>query len=344
MDERRDAEANFATLSGMNDVRCRPPRLVAPVRVGSGPPAPSRGEARGKRWRRAGPGLYVPSSVEPTVEQRIVEEWARLPEAVVTGWAAARLHGAAYLDGLDSGAPRPVPLLLAPGSSAPRAWPGARIVRQPLPAQHRAEIQGIPVTTPARAVGDIARLTRDHYTAVVDVEMAYAAGIAHPTWVATALDDAPVWGARRARQVLRVAGVRSCSPPESRLRLVCRAIGWDPLVNVEVFDPDGEFLARPDLLDVERGIAIEYDGSEHRTAARHRQDNARLHRLRSAGLEVVTIVGGGLLTPDDRVEAVRLLHDAERLAARPRERAWTLDAPPWARPWVPRVAQLRVDG
>lgn len=322
----------------VSDVRCSIPRLVLPVRVGSGPPAPTRGEAQARRWRRTGPGLYVPSSVPRTVEQRIVEAWARLPSAVVTGWAAARLHGAAYLDGLDlEDEQRPVPLVLPPGTSAPRAWPGAQVIRQPMQPRHRTSVQDVPVATPDRAVVDMARLTRDYYAAVVDVEMAYAAGIVRPEQVVAALAEAPAWGRHRARQVLRDADTRSCSPPESRLRLVCRAMGWDPLVNVEVFDLEGQFLARPDLLDVDRGVAVEYDGAEHRSAARHRRDNDRLHLLRTAGLEVVTIVGGGLKTPEDRASAAQLLRDGERLAARPRERGWTLEAPPWHAPWVPRV-------
>lgn len=62
-------------------------RVVAPRRVGDDL---TPGQARGPGWVRTGSSLYVPSSRDPAlVQQRIVEEAARLPPyAVVTGWAA----------------------------------------------------------------------------------------------------------------------------------------------------------------------------------------------------------------------------------------------------------------
>ena len=40
---------------------------------------PTPGEARGRRWERIAPGLYVPRDRPDCVEQRILEQSARLP-------------------------------------------------------------------------------------------------------------------------------------------------------------------------------------------------------------------------------------------------------------------------
>ena len=66
------------------------------------------------------------------------------------------------------------------------------------------------------------------------------------------------------------------SPPETRLRLLCREAGLPPtLVNVPVFTLGGRLLGYPDLLDVEAGLVLEYDGADHRKVARQRSDNLR---------------------------------------------------------------------
>ncbi len=115
----------------------RPVALVQPSRLDpDGATGPTRGQARGGRWRRVGPGLYVPSAVDDDrPEQRIVEAAARLPpEGAVTGWAAGRLLGAGYLDGqLPDGSTRlPVPLAIGPRARL-RPAPGVRLLRNDLP-------------------------------------------------------------------------------------------------------------------------------------------------------------------------------------------------------------------
>src|SRR5690349_217601 len=91
------------------------PGLVRPVRVDKkGAHGPTPKEARGTRWRRVSRGLYVPATVERTVEQRIVEAAAVLPSgAAVTGWAALRWQGAHWFDGVRSGEELPVVLASA---------------------------------------------------------------------------------------------------------------------------------------------------------------------------------------------------------------------------------------
>ena len=96
------------------DVVARRVRVVPPRRLDpSGLNGPTPGQARGPSWRRAAAGLYVPADVnDDRVEQRIVEAASRLRTGAVTGWAALRLLGGGYFDGLErDGRTRlPVPL------------------------------------------------------------------------------------------------------------------------------------------------------------------------------------------------------------------------------------------
>jgi hypothetical protein len=81
---------------------------------------PTRGQAQGTRYRRTGPGWYVPGAVPDDLpEQRILEQSVRLPAGgAVTGWAALRLHRASFFDGLagDGRTRFPVPLAVGRGS------------------------------------------------------------------------------------------------------------------------------------------------------------------------------------------------------------------------------------
>ena len=77
------------------------PGTVWPVGIDPwGTDGPTRGSARGPRYRRTSHGLYVPADVERTVEQRIVEAAALLHGwGGVTGWAALRWLGGYWFDG-----------------------------------------------------------------------------------------------------------------------------------------------------------------------------------------------------------------------------------------------------
>jgi hypothetical protein len=92
-----------------------------------------------------------------------------------------------------------------------------------------------------------------------------------------------------------------------------------------VFDLQGRLLGYPDLLDVASGLVAEYDGADHRRAARHSADVGREARFRAHGLEVTRITGPDLLVPG--------LVRARLLEARSRAR-WEQEA---ARRWTTRL-------
>lgn len=306
--------------------RCTPPtNLVRPVPLDpTGRAGPTRHQARRGRWRRAAYNLYVPADTDRSVvEQRIMEQSARLgPGGAVTGWAALRMWGAAFFDGLaaDVRTPLPVPLVGPTRLSSDRHSTASRA------AVGRVwSVAGVPVVTPAPALyAEIIR-REELRSAVAAIDMACAAPV-------TSLARFGAWLAARDRprrlalDALALASERSASPPEVELRMVWLLDAhWPtPVVNHDVFDLQGRFLGRPDLLDPATGVYGEHDGEMHRTRARHRSDVDRADRLQRHGLEpFVVVAGDGADVQLQRMEAA-----LDRARRRPAEdRRWTLDPP-----------------
>jgi Protein of unknown function (DUF559) len=117
---------------------------------------------------------------------------------------------------------------------------------------------------------------------------------------------------------------------ESRLRLIWVLGGLPrPLVNVALYDTrTGASLGRPDLLDVEAGVVVEYDGAHHRDPVRHRADNAREHRLEEAGLIVIRFDGHDTLVTQGRT--LEVMRSAHRRGL-PRDRRHDR----WSKTWAP---------
>jgi very-short-patch-repair endonuclease len=85
-----------------------------------------------------------------------------------------------------------------------------------------------------------------------------------------------------------------------------------------VASADGRVIGSPDLLSVEHGVVGEYDGAEHRSRQRQREDVRREEAFRAEGLECFRVVGADL---GDRALVVRRIRAAvDRAAAwgRPR--------------------------
>ncbi len=332
--------------SGEWDPRCEAPEgLVRPVAVGS-PGGPTKGAAARGRWRRTSAGLYVPSTVsDDLVEQRIVEQAARLPErGAVTGWAALRLMGAAYFDGLgDGGTTRlPVPLAVGRGGTL-RSGLGALVSSEPLHEAETCRIQGVPCTRPLRALFDEMRRTGDPRAATVDLDMAAAARLVAVWEMAEYAAERTAW--RRSSVVstaLHWADEHSRSPAESRMRLIWVVDAGlpRPLCNRAVFDLKGRHLGTPDLLDIEAGVVGEYDGAVHLRIGRRARDIAREGRLREAGLEYFTLVGSDL---HDRARAIaRMVSTRDRAIRLAHPRAWTIDPPDGWEPYLSYGEELKL--
>ena len=128
-------------------------------------------------------------------------------------------------------------------------------------------------------------------------------------------------GAPRLRRGLVWADGRSESPWETLLRALHRTIGVDVVPQHEVFDHEGQFIARGDLWIRGTRVLHEYDGGEHLTRSRQRRDLARSRRLAAARW-----LRRGYTAGDVVSQAGGILRDADAALGRPhrsdRIRAW----------------------
>lgn len=322
------------------DPTCPAPRdLVRPVRVDpTGRQGPTKRQASGPGWIRTSHGFHVPAGTDrDRPEQRILEQSVRLPPGgAVTGWAACRLWQATFFDGLaaDRRTRLPVPLALGTGGNV-RADDRVVLTRDPLPRDEVVVRHGIPCVRPLRAAYDAMRLAGDDREAVVALDMAAAAELCSPAGIAAYARARP--RRRGTTSVLRAVGLaseHSRSPNETRLRLVWvldAGLPADVLVDCPVHDRAGRLLGIADLLDPVAGLAVEFDGAEHRGATRQTRDVAKDEAFRSHGLELTRVTG---LDLPHRDRVVRRLLGA-------RDRA--LLAPPAERRWVARPGPDRLD-
>lgn len=249
---------------------------------------------------------------------------------MLAGWAAAFVHGVDWLDGRGvDGRHLPVPLCVGPDvrrrSTERLVYTRARL--SPTDKQVRF---GLPVTSPMRTALDCARWAVDLEEAVVALDALARFDLVNLSSFAQYVADSPrVVGIRQVRQALTHAeeGVRSAW--ESRLRMDAVLEAGLPrlLVNPAVYDDRGRFVAIPDLLDVEAGLMLEYDGSGHRERQQHNADNVREEALERVGLTVVR--ADSLDYRQRRAQLVSRMRDGRRRGLdRDRRRDhWTLAGP-----------------
>ena len=138
-------------------------------------------------------------------------------------------------------------------------------------------------------------------------------------------------GVRLLRRALTRADENVWSPQEVSMRITWRThVDCVLATNRPVFDHGGRHLLTPDLLDVEAGVAGEYDGPVHLEDGQRRRDLDREALYRDHRLELVTMMSGRRA---DAASFVARLHAAYRRAAERRgtPRTWTTDQPDW---WV----------
>ncbi|GAB3798833.1 hypothetical protein GCM10028798_11510 [Humibacter antri] len=126
-------------------------------------------------------------------------------------------------------------------------------------------------------------------------------------------------GRRAGALVLRDALPRirtgSSSRTETWTRLVLVDAGLpEPELDVDVYDEHGRFVACVDMAYPLQKIAIEYDGSQHRTdAAQWESDVDRIDRLAACGWRVIRVTRRLLFVhPQELVRRVRRELDARR--------------------------------
>src|SRR4051794_16942740 len=228
-----------------------PTGLVVPVPVDPlGIGGPTRGQAAGPHWRRTSHGLYVPADVDGSMpEQRILEQATRLPpEGAVTGWAACRLHGASFFDGLlpDGCTRMPVPLVVGPQRRI-RRDDNVTVSYERLGVVDRVTRYGIACATVRRGLFDAMRGADSVREAVVSMDMMAAAELTSIRRMRDYCATRPGWaGVRQMRAALDLASEDSRSPNETRMRLVWVLDAGLPVpaVNQPVYDLRGPAARR----------------------------------------------------------------------------------------------------
>lgn len=311
----------------------RRPGLVAPVRVdAAGTAGPTRGQARGPRWRTTGSGLVVPAGVVATPHQRAVEASAVLKDdEAVTGWAALAWLGGTWFDGTYDGVRhRPVSVVTRRNV---RAQPGFVVSQEFLHPDQIVTVDGLPVTVAVRSVTYEMRYADGLGAAVEAIDMACYSDLVSIAEVAAYVAQlGPVTGIQQARDAVVEAEENSWSPRETRMRGVwTRRAGLPrPRCNVPVFTLDGRHVGTPDLIDPLTGLVGLYHGDSHLSLVGASKDNRQDSDFRDVGLEPVA-----MFVTDwyDLGAFTRRLHAAaDRARTRVGARAWTVDLPAW---WTP---------
>ncbi len=178
-------------------------------------------------------------------------------QAVASYHSAAVLH---RLDLLNSPLDGTVTLTLPPGKAWNRARPADVAFHcAELPAGHLTRLYGLPVTTAARTVADLAR-TLPFTGAVVAADSALREEKATKPELEAILGRCARWpGVKQARRVVEFADERAGSPLESAARVVFDQFGVDrPELQATVFTPNAAFLV--DFIWRDRNVIAEADG------------------------------------------------------------------------------------
>lgn len=312
----------------------RRPGLVAPVKVDpAGVAGPTRGQARGSRWRKTGHGLVVPAGVASSPGQRIVEAAAVLrPGEAVTGWAALHWWGGTWFEGsATSGELRDVPLVAARHLVAQE---GYAVSQEFLGPWEVVMVDGLAVTTPVRSVVFEMRYAAGVGPAVEALDMACFSDLVSLAEVAAYLAVlGPVTGIPQARDALAEGDENAWSPREVMMRRIWIDSGLNrPLCNAPVFTLEGRHVGTPDLFDPSSGLAGDYDGWIHLQSDQRARDVRREADFRDVGLEYVTMVGADARNSTHFVDRLRNAHARALAGASPRR--WTVEPPAW---WTPTV-------
>ncbi len=209
------------------------------------------------------PGVYIPRGAEPSMRQRSQAAWLWSGRrGVLAGLSAAEALGAKWIDG-----DRPAELV-----HGNRRTPAGLVVHSGLLAPgEMCVIDGLAVTTPARAAFDLGRRLEstdavqriDALMNVTDLKVVDVDAVltAHPG----------ARGVSGLRQALRLVDAGAESPYETLTRLLLVRSGFPPpQTQLRVYDEFGNLVARLDMGWREWRVGVDFDGAHHWTDAKQR--------------------------------------------------------------------------
>ena len=238
-------------------------------------------------------GVYAPAGLARSVAKTDSGELALRAAATLASLgqgSAASHHTAARLLGLDLlGKPaHELAITRNPESGSRKSWPGVRVHTAALPAEHLGQRGGVPVTTAARTVIDLARVSAFR-AGVVTADSAPRRKLTTKAELHAVVADCRRWpGVQRAAEVVAFADALSESPLESIARVAFRDCGLPPPELQALLAADGRIIARVDFYWKRFRTVAEADGElkyDNRFEATYQL--RRDADLREAGYEVV---------------------------------------------------------
>jgi Transcriptional regulator, AbiEi antitoxin/Protein of unknown function (DUF559) len=207
------------------------------------------------------------------------------PHAAASHHTAAQLRGLALLGRVPAG----IAITRVPGSGSRGSWPGIHVHNADLPRSHVDRQMRLPVTTAARTVADLARIS-PFRAGVVVADSALRLRRATKQELESVLASCRRWpGVQRAAEVVAFADALAESPLESIARVAFRDCGLPPPRLQALLGTGGQIIARVDFYWERFRTIAEVDGEmkydDNRFAARHQL--RRDADLRDAGFEVV---------------------------------------------------------
>jgi hypothetical protein len=210
------------------------------------------------RWnyRPMFPDIYTSKLVVPSLLQKTVGAWLWSGRnGVITGRAAAALHGALWID-----ATTPIEMIWRSG----RPPDGILVRNERIDTDDIVLIDGIPVATPERTAFDIARyLPRDLAVRHLDA-LARATGVKAADVELLGERYPRARGLPRSRAALPLMDGGAESPQETRVRLILIDDGL-PAPRTQVKVTDGVREAFIDMGYDEPMVGFDYDGEHHQT-------------------------------------------------------------------------------
>jgi hypothetical protein len=241
----------------------------------------TRHQLLGVGYRSVVRGVRVPHGTSVDLQLRCEAAQLIVPTgSVFSHWTAVGLLGGPVMVQL------PWLQVISPSTRTRR--PEVHGARRRLKEIERIVHHGFALTSPDRTFLDLAEATElpdlvalgdwllsSHWSTDQTLSQAIVRGAGHR-------------GVVKARAALKLLNVMAGSPMESRLRVRLVSDGFPvPVVNGDVFDELGCWIARPDLSYPLFKIAIEYERAHHLAPGQFRRDTLRDQLLAGLGWVVL---------------------------------------------------------
>jgi hypothetical protein len=267
-----------------------------------------RTRPKGGPWQRPLPGIVLIHNGTPTPREKVAAALLYAgANAVVTGAVALRRHG---LKDVPECNPGDVHVLVP--ATRHRTSHAFVIVERTIRPPEPVVIDGFPCAPVARAVVDHSR--RIHDLGAVRAMSTHALQRRFTTAdkLRSEVLDGPRQGSARVRESLEhvLSGIRSAL--EAEYRDLIRGSGLpEPEWNVDLFTPDGEFIASPDGWLADVGVANEVESRQHHMSPEDWEaTQVRRARMASYGIIVVPVTFRRM-----REEPEKLIKDMRRAIA-----------------------------